>query len=236
MVRYSVIHNKDPREIILLKGTGCFWKRCIFCDYYLDSDKDIIKNFEINNQIINRVTGIYNKLEVVNSGSFLELDKKTLNKLLEICFEKKINILYLESHWFYKDKLAFWKESFKKIGTSLKIKIGIETFDYDFRENFLKKGINEKSPEVISKYFEECCLLFGFDGQTSKSMCNDIEIGLKYFERVCVNIFNKNKTQVKPSEIVIIDFLNNVMPIYNNNNRVDILLNNTDFGIGTNNI
>ncbi|MBP0979073.1 MAG: radical SAM protein [Oscillospiraceae bacterium] len=232
MVRYSVINNKNPREIILLKGTGCFWKKCIFCDYYLDSDKDIDKNFEFNNKIIQQVTGIYNKLEVINSGSFLELDKKTLGQLLKTCQEKNINILHLESHWFYRDKLNSWKEIFKKIGTDLKIKIGVETFDYDFRENFLKKGIQEKSPKKISEKFDECCLLFGLPGQTKKSMIDDINLGLKYFERVCINIFVENKTKIKPDKSVVLDFINNIMPIYINNNRIDILLNNTDFGVG----
>ena len=36
------------------------------------------------------------------------------------------------------------------------------------------------------------------------------------------------------SEKVIKEFLNEVYPKYKNNKRVDILLNNTDFGVGEN--
>lgn len=32
MTRYSVIEDKNPREIVLLRGRGCAWKRCRFCD------------------------------------------------------------------------------------------------------------------------------------------------------------------------------------------------------------
>ena len=42
--------------------------------------------------------------------------------------------------------------------------------------------------QAIAKDFNECCLLFGLPGQTAESMTNDIETGLEWFERVCVNI------------------------------------------------
>lgn len=96
----------------------------------------------------------------------------------------------------------------------------------------LKKGIDEKAPQEIAKYFDECCLLFGLSGQTAVSMAEDIETGLTYFERVCVNIFVKNKTRINPDNEVIATFIQKVLPQYINNNRVDILLNNTDFGVG----
>ena len=63
-------------------------------------------------------------------------------------------------------------------------------------------------------------------------MINDIETGLKYFERVCVNIMVDNGMPIRPDPRVIKNFIENVYPLYINNNRVDILLNNTDFGVG----
>ena len=44
----------------------------------------------------------------------------------------------------------------------------------------------------------------------------------------------ENGMPVKPDEKVIKEFLNEVYPKYKNNKRVDILLNNTDFGVGEN--
>ena len=84
LVRYSIINNKDKREIVLLRATKCRWGRCRFCDYHLDSGKDEKQNFELNKKQLDKVTGIYKKLEVVNSGSFLELDKETVNYIKEI--------------------------------------------------------------------------------------------------------------------------------------------------------
>lgn len=232
LVRYSIINNKDKREIVLLRATKCRWGRCRFCDYHLDSGKDEKQNFELNKKQLDKVTGIYKKLEVVNSGSFLELDKETVNYIKEVCRQKNIKTLIFESHWMYRKHLRAVRETFEKIGVTVKVKTGIETFDYIFRESYLVKGIDETNPEIISKYFDQVCLLFGLPGQSVSSMINDIEIGLSFFERVCVNIMQKNSAEILPDPNVIADFVKDVFPKYADNQRIDIMLNNTDFGIG----
>ena len=63
-------------------------------------------------------------------------------------------------------------------------------------------------------------------------MIRDIETGLKYFERVCVNIMNENGTEIHPDPEVIRTFRSEILPVYRDNDRVDILMNNTDFGVG----
>ena len=50
LVRYSVINDKNPREIVLLRGSGCKWKRCAFCDYHTDFSEDENANFELNSK------------------------------------------------------------------------------------------------------------------------------------------------------------------------------------------
>ena len=65
-----------------------------------------------------------------------------------------------------------------------------------------------------------------------ETMITDIETGLKYFDRVCVNIMVENGMPIKPDKEVIATFMERVYPIYKDNNRLDILLNNTDFGVG----
>ena len=232
MIRYSVIEEKNPREIILLRGTGCRWRRCAFCDYHLDSSKDEEENRKINREAMSHVTGKYHHLEVINSGSFVELGEDMLNEIVALCEEKKIHTCHFECHWLFRDAIDAWRSAFAKVGTQLKIKTGVETFDYDFRENVLKKGITEKDPAAIAKQFDECCLLFGLAGQSVESMRKDIEIGLANFERVCVNIFVENQTKIRPDRSVIRDFMQYIMPEYIGNDRVDILLNNTDFGVG----
>ncbi|MDO4481162.1 MAG: radical SAM protein [Bacillota bacterium] len=232
MNRYSSISRKNPREIILLRGTGCRWKKCTFCDYHTDSSGDEAANERLNFDVMKNVTGVYGRLEVINSGSFPELGKNTLNGLVSLCREKKIRTLHFECHYLYRKEVPGWRRIFADAGVELKIKTGVETFDYDFREKVLKKGIPVREPAAIAEGFDECCLMFGISGQTAEGMTYDIETGLKYFERVCVNMFNENSTEIKPDRKVSEEFEKCVMPLYENNPRVDILLNNTDFGVG----
>lgn len=232
MIRYSVIEEKNPREILLLRGKGCRWRRCAFCDYHLDASLDEVENLKIAREAFSKVTGVYHHLEVINSGSFPELGETILRELVELCREKKIHTVHFECHYLYRDEISAWREAFAKAGTTLKIKIGVESFDADYREGVLRKGIEEKNPAKIAEAFNECCLLFGLEGQTVESMKRDIETGLQYFERVCVNIFVENRTKIKPDIQVIQSFMQEIYPLYKNNERVDILLENTDFGVG----
>lgn len=87
-IRYSVITEKNPREIVMLRGSGCVWKRCRFCDYHLDKSSDEAANFALNREQLLQITGQYHKLEVINSGSFVDLDEQTIALIEEICLKK----------------------------------------------------------------------------------------------------------------------------------------------------
>lgn len=230
MERYSKISEKEKREIVLLRGSGCVYKRCTFCDYYDDSCKNEEENFALNSEVLSHVTGEFGNLEIINSGSVFELDKKTIDLIKETCQKKKITTVHFESHYLYDSKIPQLREEFSEF--HLKMKLGLETFDYDFRENVLKKGIKEKNPKRISRNFDEANFLFGIKGQTIESMEKDILLGLDNFERICINIMCENTTGITPNKSVISDFMKKIYPKYKDNERMDILINNTDFGVG----
>ena len=232
LVRYSVITDKNPREIVLLRGSGCRYKKCRFCDYHLDFSRNEKENFELNKGILSKVTGIYQSLEVINSGSFPELDIETMKEIENVCVRKGITQLRFEVHWMDHKHVKKWKEHFKEKGITLKIKMGVETFDEAFRKDVFDKGMEHVSPEEIASVADEVCLLFGVTGQTLESMTEDIETGLKLFERICINIMVENSTEIHPDNNVIEMFMKNLYPKYIDNPRVDILLHNTDFGVG----
>lgn len=232
MERYAVIRDKNPREIVLLRGQGCRWKRCAFCDYHLDSSPDAAANYAVNAPVLDRVTGEYQHLEVINSGSFPELDSRTVDRIEQVCRQKGIKLLHFECHWMHRQAIPALRERFARSGVQLKIKTGVETFDRSFREQVLHKGIGESDPAVIAAPFDECCLLFGLAGQTEASMRKDIETGLAHFERVCVNLMVENSTPVRPDAGVRETFLRTLYTQYRDDPRVDILLENTDFGVG----
>ena len=78
--RYSKIIGKNQREICLLRGFPCAWGKCAFCDYIEDNGKDEQAMVSLNHQVLQKVTGEFGVLEVINSGScFLNLTGCTGN-------------------------------------------------------------------------------------------------------------------------------------------------------------
>lgn len=224
--RYGAIPFKHKREIVLLQGRGCAYKKCSFCDYYLDVGED---SDMLNQQVLQSVSGQYGVLEVINSGSFNELSPITLEEIKKLVVRLEIHTLIFECHYLYAYHIPRLKEFFS--GVETRIKLGLESFDFDLREGRLKKGIKERDPQKIAKNFDEANLLVGVDGQSIDGIREDIELGLKYFKRICVNVMCDN-SKMKANLEVINEFKSILLPLYWENDRIDILLENTDFGVG----
>lgn len=228
MIRYSLITDKMPREFLLLQGTGCTWKHCTFCDYYTDVSGN---PFFVNKEVLSRVTGQYGVLDIINSGSCLELDKDTLNLISEVVKKKRIHTLWFEAHWMYRDRLLGFAEKFPNV--TVKFRTGVETFDTAIRNSW-KKGISEfVTVHDIAKYFQGVCLLFGVQGQTKEAISRDIELALSHFEYFSINAFVENSTNVKRDNSIINWFLREWSEKLNDNPKVEILLSNTDLGVGS---
>lgn len=232
MQRYGIITEKNPREIVLLRGSGCRWRRCRFCDYHLDFSQDAEANYRLNKEALAHVTGLYGCLEVINSGSFSDLDPATMAEIKETCRSKGIRQIHFECHWQDRAAIKGTREEFRSLGVTVKVKIGVETFDALFCECYLDKGIDESDPAKIAEDYDECCLLFGIPGQTAASMTRDVKVGLTHFDRVCVNVMTENTSRIKPDPSVIAVFAKEVCPAFSDDPRVDILMENTDFGVG----
>ena len=102
MERYSVIHTIMPREFVLLQGGGCRWGKCTFCDYH----NDVSENpFAVNREVLKKVTGCYGVLDVINSGSAMELDDETVAMINSVVKEKQIHTLWFEAHYMYRHRL-----------------------------------------------------------------------------------------------------------------------------------
>ena len=230
--RYAEITEKDCREIVLLRGNGCKWRRCRFCDYHTDFCRDEKANYQLNKRVLDQVTGKYGKLEIINSGSFCDLDEQTIQILLSLKDKCQISTMYFESHWHHRQLIPAWRQRFAERGIKLRMKIGVETFDSLFRESYLVKGMGMATPEEIAENFDQVCLLQGIPGQSKESMLADIETGLHFFKKICINIMVANTMPILPDPRVINLFKEEIYPLYKDNPRVDILLNNTDFGVG----
>lgn len=228
MERYNEITNKNQREIVLLQGRPCAWGKCVFCDYIADNSKDKDAMVRLNHEVLSRVTGKYGVLEVINSGSCFELPEETLEEIRNLIHEKKIQKLFFEAHWMYRLQLQRMREY---MGIPIVFKIGVETFDWDFRENYLNKHADFTSPEEVRAYFESPCLMVGIKGQTKEMIARDIEFLKKYFPLGTVNVFTNNSTSVKRDEELVAWF----MEIYQwllDDPSVEVLYEKTDFGVG----
>lgn len=226
--RYSEVKNKNQREIVLLKGSSCKWGRCKFCDYILDNSEDIPSNIKINEEILSKVTGKYGVLEVINSGSVFELPDETLKLIKKIVKEKNIHTLFFEAHWIYRKRLKEIEDYFE---IPIIFKLGLETFDDDFRNNVLNKGIIINSPKDVAEYYPSICLMVGIEGQSKESIKKDIEYLLTYFKKGCINIWIENSTGFKRDDKLVKWFRENYYHLEENPN-IEILWNNTDFGVG----
>lgn len=228
--RYNVINEKNKREIVLLRGRGCVWKKCTFCDYHEDFSSNDDNNYQLNKNVLSNVTGVYNQLEIINSGSFSELDNNTVDLILDTCIKNNIKEISVELHWIFRKDIEKIRKKFYPI--KVNIKIGIETFDINFRENILKKGMGNVTAYDIKQYFQDCCLLIGIKGQTKEQILDDISIASNNFNRVCINIFNENNTNCKRDNNLVNWFVNELYDTIKNDSKFDILISNTDFGVG----
>ena len=227
MDRYALISTKMPREFVLLQGTGCRWRKCTFCDYHEDASE---RPFEVNEPVLRQVTGKYGVLDVINSGSAMELDEETIALIKEVVKEKRIHTLWFEAHYIYRKKLASFAEQFAP--AKVKFRCGVETFDTALREAW-KKGIpSSVSVQEIAQYFQGICLLCCTQGETKEHILKDIELAKAYFEYFSVNVFCNNHTPVKQDKELASWFAKEVYPMIKDEPGIEVLMENTDLGVG----
>ena len=226
LVRYSRIEKGLKREFLLLQGTGCRWRKCTFCDYYLDENKD---PFETNKDILDKVTGEFGTLDIINSGSAMEFDDKTIEYIAHVVKEKNIRDLWFETHWMYRNELASFSLHFP---CRVHYRTGVESFNPDLRLSW-KKGIGrDVTPEEIRKYFEGICLLVGVKGQTKEDIISSVGIAEKYFDYYSINLFCPNTTKTERDDELARIFINELVPVFSRNQKAEILIENTDLGVG----
>ena len=227
MERYSLIHSVLPREFVLLQGTGCRWKLCTFCDYHGDVSDD---PFAVNREVLAQVQGVYGVLDVINSGSAMELDEQTVEMIKKVVKEKKIHTLWFEAHYMYRHKLAKFAEQFD--GVEVKFRCGVESFDGKLRERW-KKGIAASvTAEEVAKYFQGVCLLCCTEGDSKERIIRDIALAEQYFEYASVNVFCENSTRVKQDDTLTQWFVAELYPQLKEAKKIEVLINNTDLGVG----
>lgn len=227
MDRYSLIHNKMPREFVLLQGMGCRWGRCSFCNYHEDvSDAP----FEVNRGVLERVTGQYGVLDVINSGSAMEIDDDTLELLRHVVRLRGIHTLWFEAHYMYRHRLDEFAARFAP--ATVKFRCGIESFSPRMRGEWNKGIPASVTAQDVARYFKGVCLLCCTCGDSRERIMEDIETARRNFEYFSVNVFCDNGTMVRRDEELVRWFAREVFPVLDKEQGVEVLMSNTDLGVG----
>ncbi len=229
-IRYNKIEDKHQREIVLLKSFPCKYGRCSFCNYIEDNSLDEKEIDRVNLEVLQEVTGEYGVLEVINSGSVFELTQRTLAEIKKVVLEKNIKTLYFEIYYGYIKRLKEIREYF--LGIEIRFRMGLETFDNKYRiEDYNKNfSLNEEQLKEIGKDVYSVCLLICTKGQTKEMIDRDIELGLKYFRGMTINIFIDNGTIVKRDEELVRWFIKKYSYLMNDD-RIELLIDNKDLGV-----
>ena len=227
MERYALIHTVMPREFVLLQGQGCRWKQCTFCDYHTDVSADPL---EVNSEVLGCVTGVYGVLDIINSGSAMELDEQTIEMIKEVVREKQIHTLWFEAHYMYWHKLAKFAEQFE--GVEVKFRCGIESFDGSLRQQWNKGIAASVTAQDVAKHFQGVCLLCCTQGDSKERILKDIALAEQYFEYASVNVFCENSTSLKRDNALAKWFVEEVYPNLKDSSKIEVLVENTDLGVG----
>ena len=229
-IRYNKITDKHQREIVLLKSFPCKYGKCSFCNYIEANSLDEEEIDNVNMEVLKEITGEYGVLEVINSGSVFELTQKTLEEIKRIVKEKNIKILYFEIYYGYIKRIEEIKKYFS--GVEIRFRMGIETFDNNFRVKVYNKNfiLEEKEIIEISKKLFSVCLLICVKGQTKEMIENDIKIALENFQGVTINIFINNGTVIERDNELVKWFIEKYSYLALDD-RVELLLDNKDLGV-----
>jgi hypothetical protein len=183
-----------------------------------------------NSKVLGSVTGVYGVLDIINSGSAMELDKQTIEEIKRVVKEKQIHTLWFEAHYMYRNQLARFAEQFEDV--EVKYRCGIESFDSALREQWKKGVAADVTAEDVAKYFQGICLLCCTEGDSKERILRDIALAEQWFEYASVNVFCENTTRVKRDEELVKWFVDELYPQLKQSKKIEILIDNTDLGVG----
>lgn len=88
----------------------------------------------------------------------------------------------------------------------------------------------------VARYFKGICLLCCTEGETRERIMADIDTARKHFEYFSVNLFCNNGTALRRDEALATWFVEEVYPTLRDAEGIEVLIGNTDLGVGDNNV
>ena len=130
----------------------------------------------------------------------------------------------------YRHKLADFAKYFAP--ATVKFRCGVETFDTELRTKWRKGIPPHVNPADIARHFQGICLLCGTEGESREHILKDIAIAKEYFEYFSINVFCNNNTSLKRDDELVAWFASEVYPLIKEDPRIEVLIENTDLGVG----
>jgi hypothetical protein len=179
---------------------------------------------------LERVTGKYGVLDIINSGSAMEFDGQTLDLIAKVVKKRGIHTLWFEAHYMYRHQLAAFAERFAPV--KVMFRCGVESFDGELRKSWNKGVPPSVTPEEIARHFRGVCLLVGVEGQKREQILRDIALARGLFDYFSVNVFCPNTTAVRRDDALVEWFTEELYPELLLEPKAEILMENTDLGVG----
>ena len=86
--------------------------------------------------------------------------------------------------------------------------------------------------EQIAEYFQGVCLLCCTQGEEKEHIIQDIALARQHFEYFSINLFCNNTTPLQRDNQLAEWFIQEIYPTIQHDPHIEILLNNTDLGVG----
>jgi hypothetical protein len=166
---------------------------------------------------------------VINSGSIQELPLSVRRKIRDLLQAKGIGEFWTESYWAYRKDYERTRRFFE-VDTHLFL--GVETFDDDLRNGVLNKAMHWSDPADVAEATDSICLMIGFRGQTRETVRRDIDILLSKFRYGIINLFSENRLSDGLMDEEIKAWFREEFSWLENEPHVNVLWQNTDFGVG----
>ncbi len=141
--------------VVVLRTTGCRWRRCSMCSYWMDSSAkasqdDILREMESSLEELDRISRERNinevMLKIYTSGSFLdekEVHSETRKRILKEVEDREIikKVVVETRPEFVERELI--KECVDRLeGKIFEVAIGLETSDDLIRTEYIRKGFS----------------------------------------------------------------------------------------------
>ncbi len=229
LVRYAKYDRKLPREVLLLRGLPCIWGRCAFCDYIDDNTEDSALIERIADENLDKVTGEFRRLMVINSGSIQELPLSVREKIKCVLRDTGIEEFWTESYWAYRKD---YEQARRFFGVRTHLFLGVETFDDAIRNGILNKSMHWGSIDEVAAATDSICLMVGIRGQTKDIVRRDIEALQGRFRYGIINLFTENRLSAGLMDEDIKAWFREEFAWLDDEPHIDVLWQNTDLGVG----